>query len=584
MTLKMFNNHPSAASGRIVRSPFIGMLLLGFGLLLSFFQPAVAGPGRPGVTATITILKDSSVAGSGNPDIIQVTLSPAPNPGDQLQFNISTSSYTPQATTDPTTGVITLPFSSSIVGPAIVDVVDLVTGQDLGSVTVFFMAVPDPPDPSRSYFTVIQNPAAADGTSEDIVKAFIFDDHGNPIPNESIQWTIQSGVATFASNPNAVTSPYGSAAAGTSTIGLVSTTVGNVNVQALVGGVGGFQLQDKSTPRNDYLPVQFTIPPPSVALSYILATTPTTAADGTSKDVVEAVVNNTAGQPVPDGTSVTFTIQSGTATMTATGVTVGGVAYAYFTSSTPGAVVVQAQINTPTGPAYLNDQANPANNYTTVYFTTPPPVVNTSYILATTPTTAADGTSKDVVEAVVNNALGPVPDGTVVTFTYMNGTATMTTTGVTVGGIAYAYFTSTVVGSVQVQAQITTGSGPAYLNDQANPANNYTTVYFTQPPPVVTLSYIVATVPSNAADGSSQDVVEAVVNNALGPVPDGTVVTFSIQSGTANMTISGTTVGGVAYAYFTSLVVGSVQWSRRRLPALPVLYISTIRLTPQIIM
>jgi gliding motility-associated-like protein len=157
---------------------------------------------------------------------------------------------------------------------------------------------------------------------------------------------------------------------------------------------------------------------------------------------------------------------------------------------------------------------------------------------------------------VVNNALGPVPDGTVVTFTIETGTATMTTTGTTVGGVATAYFTSTVVGSVQVQAQI---NGTTYLNDQANPANNFVTVQFTQPPPSATLSYVVATVTPQLADGSSQDQVQAVVNNALGPVPDGTVVVFTIQSGTATMTTTGTTVGGVATAYFTSSVVGSVQ-------------------------
>jgi adhesin/invasin len=310
---------------------------------------------------------------------------------------------------------------------------------------------------------------------------------------------------------------------------------------------------DKSSPPNNFLAVQFTQPPPVATLSYIVATVTPMPADGSSQDVVKAVVNNAVG-PVPDGTVVTFTIQTGSATMTTTGTSVGGVATAYFTSTVVGSVQVQATIN---GGTFLNDQVNPANNFVTVQFVVPPPDPAKSYVVATVTPMAADGSSQDVVKAVVNNALGgAVPDGTVVTFTIQTGTATMTTTGTTVGGVATAYFTSTVVGSVQVQAQI---NGTTYLNDQANPANNFVTVQFTQPPPSATLSYVVATVTPQLADGSSQDQVQAVVNNALGPVPDGTVVVFTITSGTATMTTTGTTVGGVATAYFTSAVVGSVQ-------------------------
>jgi gliding motility-associated-like protein len=218
-----------------------------------------------------------------------------------------------------------------------------------------------------------------------------------------------------------------------------------------------------------------------------------------------------------------------------------------------GSVQVQAQIN---GGTFLNDQANPANNFVTVQFVVPPPDANRSYVVATVTPMPADGSSQDQVQAVVNNALGPVPDGTIVLFTIETGSATMTTTGTTVGGVATAYFTSTVVGPVQVQAQI---NGSTFLNDQNNPANNFVTVQFTQPPPSAALSYVVATVTPKLADGSSQDQVQAVVNNALGPVPDGTAVVFTIKTGTATITTTGITVGGVATAFFTSTVVGPVQ-------------------------
>jgi len=38
-------------------------------------------------------------------------------------------------------------------------------------------------------------------------------------------------------------------------------------------------------------------------------------------------------------------------------------------------------------------------------------------------------------------------------------------------------------GSVQVQAQVSISGVPTYLNDQANPGNNFVTIQFVVPPP-----------------------------------------------------------------------------------------------------
>src|SRR6185437_3450742 len=93
---------PCSMTRKMRYNKVMGRLLVMIGLLVSFFQPVMANAGRPGggPTITITTLKDFSVAGSGNPDIIQVQITPAPNPGDQLTFNISGSSYTPVITTN----------------------------------------------------------------------------------------------------------------------------------------------------------------------------------------------------------------------------------------------------------------------------------------------------------------------------------------------------------------------------------------------------------------------------------------------------------------------------------------------------
>jgi gliding motility-associated-like protein len=551
MTLKIIENERSAAARIKTKFSFIGMLLLSCMLLPGFFQSAKAAPGDPGpgtggYTYTVTIVKDYSIFATGT-DIISVALSPVPPfpPGESITFNVGGGSSSYVVQTD-ASGVATLYFTNN--AAATVPVVITDGAIPVQNIDMHFIAVPGPPDPSRSYFTVVQNPENADGSAQDMVEAFIFDSHGNLIPGAAVNWTIQSGSAAFASSPGQTT-----ATDGTTTIGLTSTVVGNVNVQATATyGGATINLTDQSNPPNNFLAIQFIQPPPSAALSYIVATVTPKPADGSSQDQVQAVVNNAVG-PVPDGTVVVFTIETGTATITTTGTTVGGVATAYFTSTVVGSVQVQAQIN---GGTFLNDQANVANNFVTVQFVIPPPEAAKSYIVAAVTPMPADGSSQDQVQAVVNNALGPVPDGTVVVFTIETGTATITSTGTTVGGVATAYFTSTVVGPVQVQAQI---NGTTFLNDQNIPANNFVTVEFTQPPPSVTLSYVVATVTPMPADGSSQDQVQAVVNNALGPVPDGTVVVFTIKSGTATITTTGTTVGGVATAFFTSTAVGSVQ-------------------------
>jgi adhesin/invasin len=495
-------------------------------------------------------------------DVVQAVVNSASGPvadGTVVTFIIETGTATMTTTGVTSGGVAYAYFTSTTPGSVQVQAqVTTASGpaylNDQANpannfVTIQFTS--PPPVAALSYIVAQTTPMPADGTSQDVVQAVVNSASGPVADGTVVTFTILSGTAT--QTTTGVTS--GGIAYGYYT----STTVGSVQVQAQVTTASGPAfLTDQANPANNYVTVQFTNPPPVANLSYIVATTATNPADGTSQDVVEAVVNSAAG-PVPDGTPVTFTIFTGTATQTTTGVTVGGVVYAYYTSNTVGSVQVQAQITTASGPAYLTDQANPANNYVTVQFTAPPPVANLSYIIAQTTPMPADGTSQDVVEAVVNNASGPVADGTVVTFTILSGTATQTTTGVTSGGIAYGYYTSTTVGSVQVQAQVTTSSGPAFLTDQANPANNFVTIQFTNPPPVANLSYIVATTATNPADGTSQDVVEAVVNSAAGSVPDGTVVTFTIGSGTATQTTTGVTSGGVVYAYYTSNTVGSVQ-------------------------
>lgn len=328
------NDAPTAA-GKKTGSLFMRMLLPGFGLLLSAvlfaFAPGISS--APAAGGAISIVKDSSVAGTGEPDSIKVILTPAVE-GDVIDFTIQ--GYVFKVTTD-ASGVAILPFAGTTIGPVGVTIMDETTGQSIGNTTVHFIATPDPPDPTRSYFTIIQNPADANGVSQDVVKAYIFDDHGNPVGGANVDWSIFTGTASYASTPNTVTAnPPPLSVAGQSTLGLTSTTVGSVAVQALVTeGATTFQLTDLGG--SNSLNVQFIQPQPSTATSYIAAVITPKPADGSSQDEVQAMVYDASGNPITSG-SITFTIQSGTATMTTLGTITNGVATAFFTSSTPGSV------------------------------------------------------------------------------------------------------------------------------------------------------------------------------------------------------------------------------------------------------
>jgi gliding motility-associated-like protein len=560
MTLKLNSEDPLMVAGRKAGIPFTGMLLC-LGLLLSLFQPVVAAPhpGNPGGTVyTITTPVNFQLANNSAQDQVVVNISPIPSPAVGITFVINGGAGGDPVIPTDVNGNAILELSSPIATtfPVEAEIVDPFTHSVtvIGTVTVTFISAPGPVDPALSSIQVITNPAPADGTSQDIVEAFLYDQYGNPEPSGTpVTFSIQTGTATITTT--------GITTGNSCFAYFTSTVVGFVQVQASAGG--GF-LYNFSNAALNYVTIQFIVPPPSAANSYLTAVTTPEPADGSSQDVVQAVVLNSLGQPVPAGTAVTFTIETGTATITTTGITnASGVATAYFTSTVIGSVQVQAQVSISGVMTYLNDQANPANNYVTIAFFQPPPSAATSYIAAVTTPEPADGVSQDVVQATVLTSTGqPVPVGTAVTFTIETGTATIVTTGVTnASGVATADLTSTVVGSVQVQAQVSISGVMTYLNDQANPANNFVTVQFSIVQPAVANSYIVTVVSPVPADGVSQDEVQATVLSSTGvPVATGTTVTFTIETGTATIITTGVTnASGVATAYFTSTVVGSVQ-------------------------
>lgn len=576
MISKIKTNDASAA-GSNARVSFLGMLLLGIGMLANLLQPVFAAPGTgvpaPAVssgayTYTIIPYKNDAVAPSGV-DIVELDITPIPPLN--TEFSASFGGSSGAVGFSDVNGHVFFYISNLTAGTVTVTINDQ-NGNPLVNpsgpvandpITMTFLSAPGPPSQTTSYFVLVQNNAVANGNAQDIALAYIYDQYGNAISGATITWT-NSGPASFVGS-NSTTTGLG----GVSNISLTSTNWTNPNdVTAIVsytdpntGVTTTFPLYTKGSPPASMLVATFVEPTPDPTTSYIAAIVTPDPADGTSTDEVQATVYDNTGQPYNG--PITFTIETGNATpVTVSTTVVNGIATATYSSTVVGSVRIQAQVTVSGTPTFLNDQANPANNYVTIQFVNPPPNVSQSYITPVITPVAADGTSQDEVEAYLVGSTGtPLADGTVVTFTILTGTGTIVQTTTVSNGMATAYLTSTVVGPVEVEAQYTDPfTHITYtLDDKNTPTQAYSIVQFTTGPVDPAKSYIVVTQDGATADGTSQDIVTAYLYDAQGhPITSGATISWSVESGTASP--NGTTSSGntVAAAY-VSTVVGAAQ-------------------------
>ena len=525
----------------------MGIVLVIFGLLWNAVQPALAAPGHPVLACqynyTATVTTDYSIADGTTNDVLTITVTDAttglPVSGVQVQISIGVNGSGGIATpTTDASGQATLGLANIYATSTPLTVT--VPNSCTPTVTKFFHYQAGPPNvnpppgsPNPSYYTTIIATAAANGTDTAEVEAHVTDGVNNEPPGTPIRFTVtsvntQSSTALL-NKTTTSTITVNTVTGNNSTVDLPITDIntGPVTITCYVN-VSGVWTQ-LGTPQT----VTFVVPPPSQANSYITPVITPMPADGSSKDEVQAVVNmvvNGSVVAVPDGTQVKFTIETGTATMTTTGLTTGGVASAYFTSAVPGSPQIQAQVLINGSWVYLNDQTT-GNNYSTIVFTIPPPVPSQSYIETVVSPVSANGVSQDVVKAVVNGITGqPVADGTTVQFIISSPSVTMTTSGVTSGGVADAFFTSTTVGYFQVQAEILY-NGVWTLLDSVGTSQTYSGIQFVPTAVDAAKSYIQVTQNFATADGVAQDVVTAYLFDSLGhPVAGPDTVFFAVTS------------------------------------------------------
>ncbi len=290
------------------------------------------------------------------------------------------------------------------------------------------------------------------------------------------------------------------------------------------GGGGGEEPAPEAAPE----------PGPGPADSVTLSTGATDiVADGASQARIKAEIVDSDGNPVANGTTVTFTTTAGSFSplTTTTATTTNGVASVYLTSTTR------------VGSATITATVGGVSNSTTVTFIPGAPAqVN---VTATPTNLTADGTSTSTIGIIVLDANNnPVADGETVSFSVEFGSLDSLTASTTAGmaSVIYTAPTSVPLGNIDtVTVETTNGqSGSASINLIGV---RIASIELTANPT------------SLPADESSQATISATLTVVGGgSAPDGTTVNFEIVQGAGHgdITSMATTGGGVAIATLTS--------------------------------
>jgi gliding motility-associated-like protein len=574
MTLTLKNNDALALTpGRKTWSSFFAMLLFSVGLLLGGLQPVTAQ------VAGFSIIpgKNNSVANTGVEDVVSVQ---TPGPGYTITFTVA--GYTFKIASD-ATGVASFHFAYNTAGTYGVQILYGSLPLVATPYNFVFITQPGTPSASTSYLIATTRVSPADGSTQDVVVARLFDAFGNPVNSGwAVHFELPGGAGLITPNmtTNAAAPPVGNA-----------TTVGNEAVATFTSTQSGFadvvgKIDDGTGTNNfvmipnnagNYVPerIQFTALPADPTKSYFTVSTDNSPDNNSTPDIVTAHLFDKLGNPVTDGTTVNFTIDPGNTipitnkNNTLSGTCTTGTVQSQFISPQPGSGKIEATFTLLDGTTYtLYDAApgvyppatTPPNPYVTAHFVSGPADPARSYIVVSTDNSPDNNSTPDIITVHLLDAQGyPVTGTTQVSFGAPSGPATIVNSAMSsqtvTGSTATASYICGVVNPTTTVV-VTINGNPLPLNDQTA-GTPYATLHYVNTAVSLANSYIVVTQDNSIANGTAQDIVTAYLfdqNNQ--PILDPTTLnlTFKVIGGgtiSPDPTLAGTvaTVGQVQGQY-----------------------------------
>ncbi|AXY77769.1 hypothetical protein D3H65_28960 [Paraflavitalea soli] len=397
--------------------------------------------------------------------------------------------------------------------------------------------VPDLTHPD-SKLTIVKNNSVANNIDQNIVKAHVVDEFGNPVAGVDIVIVSSSG---------GFTPIYTTNASGDANVPFPSLIVGTVSIQAYVNGDPFIHGSPAVT---YFVAAPPTVNTPTTRLSVL---TTNAIANNSATNSVRAHITDAYGHPIA-GQTIAFSIASGIASFVGPSsltTDANGNADISLISTIAGNVNITATmngINIPNG--------SPA----TVTFVADVPQTNNplTALSVVTNNAVANGIATNSVKAHVVDANGNIVANQPVVFTIFSGTANFvgsTTVNTDASGNAVIALNSTVAGNVKITARV---NGVFII--YGSPAN----VTFTAGPPDVTAASTgLLVITNNAiANGAATNSVRARIRDINGNAVANATVVFNILSGTGTIVGSSTVTtnaSGFADINITSLVAGNVS-------------------------
>jgi len=507
-------------------------------------QAILTAPTRPG-TATVTARWGSSSASttveftSGPPGKISLSVSPLETVADgrsKVTLTATVSDAMGNLVQDGTivtfsstlgqllsTSATTQNGSASVqlLAPTIpgIAIITASSGEAKTTATVSFLPGP----PRRVEITLDPPSLVADGTSTSRVVAKVSDEFGNPVQDgTTVTFSVDPQIATI--TPTATTT--GGEAIATLRAG---TTPGRVVITAKAGDASG--------------QVTLVISGTTAARVELTTDKASLPADGQSTCALRAYAVDSEGNPLGDGTPVSFRIVSGPGSIRDADLALknGEARATYVAGLDPGTVILEVEITGVVARTTVELLPLPASSISLAVEPNPVRIEGTG---------PAAGTASATVRAMVRDQRGrPVADGTIVEFSTTLGTVTSAVR--TKNGEAVASFVSSDAGTALITAK--SGEAQAQITLTVLPGPAASVTARVEPPSI-------------PADGNSYAVVEALVLDIAGnPVQDGTVVEFgdgqgnlgrtepdANGGGNGTVTPKAATTGGVARAFIVS--------------------------------